>query len=68
MVVLIFLLVAYSLLGGIAISKAVGVPMIEGIYFSTITIFTIGYGDIRYSTRLCFQSDPFSVLESQSTL
>ncbi|CAI2353995.1 unnamed protein product [Caenorhabditis sp. 36 PRJEB53466] len=46
MVVLVFLLVAYSILGGIAISKAVGYPMIDGIYFSTITIFTIGYGDI----------------------
>ena len=48
MVVLIFLLVAYSLIGGIAYSKVTGVSMIEGIYFSTITIFTIGYGDIRY--------------------
>ncbi|PIC27694.1 hypothetical protein B9Z55_019869 [Caenorhabditis nigoni] len=46
MVVLLFLLVAYSLIGGIAYSKVTGVSMIEGIYFSTITIFTIGYGDI----------------------
>uniref|UniRef100_A0A1I7TAW5 Ion channel n=1 Tax=Caenorhabditis tropicalis TaxID=1561998 RepID=A0A1I7TAW5_9PELO len=46
MVVLLILLVAYSMIGGIAYSKVVGVPMIEGIYFSTITIFTIGYGDI----------------------
>ncbi|CAL2045461.1 unnamed protein product [Caenorhabditis brenneri] len=46
MIVLLFLLVAYSMIGGIAYSKVVGVSMIEGIYFSTITIFTIGYGDI----------------------
>uniref|UniRef100_A0A8R1HJL9 Potassium channel domain-containing protein n=1 Tax=Caenorhabditis japonica TaxID=281687 RepID=A0A8R1HJL9_CAEJA len=50
MTVLVFLLIAYSMIGGIAISKAVGVPMIEGIYFSTITIFTIGYGDVRCTT------------------
>lgn len=46
MVVLLILLVAYSVIGGIAYSKIVGVPMIEGVYFSTITIFTIGFGDI----------------------
>ncbi|EFP11260.1 CRE-TWK-10 protein [Caenorhabditis remanei] len=59
MVVLIFLLVAYSLIGGIAYSKVTGVSMIEGIYFSTITIFTIGYGDISFYADLVALFSPF---------
>ncbi|CAB3397074.1 unnamed protein product [Caenorhabditis bovis] len=46
MSVLIILLFAYSIVGGMIIAKGVGMTMIEGIYFSTITIFTIGYGDM----------------------
>ncbi|CAI5450058.1 unnamed protein product [Caenorhabditis angaria] len=54
MVVLVSLLVAYSILGGIAMAKAIGVSMIDGIYFSTITIFTIGYGDVSPSISVYY--------------
>lgn len=39
-------------LGGIIVSRVEGIDLIESIYFSFITGFTIGYGDIVPHTKI----------------
>uniref|UniRef100_A0A914X6D1 Potassium channel domain-containing protein n=1 Tax=Plectus sambesii TaxID=2011161 RepID=A0A914X6D1_9BILA len=43
---ILLLLLAYPFLGGIIFSMYAGWPLVDAFYFSLVTIFTIGFGDL----------------------
>ncbi|CAD6197982.1 unnamed protein product [Caenorhabditis auriculariae] len=54
MAVLILTLILYSVIGGLILTQLSGMSMVDGIYFSTVTIFMIGFGDIGMTIPVAY--------------